>query len=171
MAEGIGLAASVIAVLQITNSVISVCYDYTAAAQGASWELPQIRAELDSLRTVLQTLEPLAKQAELANATGTRTSTLALLCGTEGVLEKCLRELKRLDEKLKSPSWSDGYGPKRKAVIQVLRWPLQKADTEKALKHIGRYKDILATAVAGDELFVLVLLDIFKLVLIIHAGH
>ena len=156
MAEGIGLAASVIAVLQITNSVISVCYDYTAAAQGASWELPRIRNELDNLRTVLQTLEPLAKQAELANpATGTRTSTLALLCGTEGVLEKCLRELKRLDEKLKSPSWSDGYGPKRKAVIQVLRWPLQKADTEKALKAISRYKDILATAIAGDELFVL----------------
>ena len=156
MAEGIGLAASVIAVLQITNSIISICYDYKAVAQGASWELPQIRTELDNLRTVLQTLEPLAKQAELANpATGTRVSTLALLCGTEGVLENCLRELKRLDEKLKSPSWSDGFGPKRKAVIQVLRWPLKEADTKKALRAIGRYKDILAIAIAADEMFVL----------------
>ena len=156
MAEGIGLAASVIAVLQITNSVISVCYHYSAAVQGASWELPRIRTELENLRTVLQTLEPLAIQAELAYpATGTRLPTLALLGGTEGLLQNCLHEVKRLDETLKSPSWSDRFGPKRKAVVQVLRWPLQEADTKKALKAIGRYKEILAIAITADQTFVL----------------
>jgi len=36
MAEGLGLAASIAAVLQITGSVISVCHDYSSDARGAS---------------------------------------------------------------------------------------------------------------------------------------
>ena len=153
MAEGIGLVASVIAVLQITNSVISVCHDYSAAVQGSSWELSQVRTELENLRIVLQTLEPLAKQAEVANA-APGAPTLALLCGPGGALPNCFLEVKRLDKKLKSPSWSDGFGPKRKAFIQALRWSLKEADTKKALQAIGRYKDTLALAITADQMSV-----------------
>ena len=37
MAEGLAVAAGVIAVLQITNSVVFICYDYNAAATATSW--------------------------------------------------------------------------------------------------------------------------------------
>jgi hypothetical protein len=151
MAEVLGLAASIIAVLQITNSVISVCHDYSAAVQGASWELPQVRAEMEGLRNVLQTLEPLAKQAEFANPiVRTRLSTLNLLCGTSGLLQNCLNEVTRLDERLKSPSWRDRFGPKRKAFIQALRWPLMETETKKALGNIDRFRDTLALAITAD---------------------
>ena len=101
MAEGLGLAASIIAVLQITNSVISVCYDYSAAVQGTSWELPQVRAEMESLRDVLQALEPLAKQAEFTNSVaGTRLPTLSLLLGPNNLLQNCFHEVERLEKNL-----------------------------------------------------------------------
>lgn len=156
MAEGLALAASVIAVLQITNSVLSVCYDYSAAAKDAPWELSRVVAEMESLRSVLQTLEPLAKEAESSDpSAGTRLLTLTLLCGPQGLLQHVLDEVTRLDERLKTPSWSDKFGPKRKAFIQALRWPLNKAETKEALVNIGRIKDTFTLALTADEAYVL----------------
>ena len=152
MAEALGLVASIIAVLQITNSVVSVCYDYRAAVQGSSWELPRVRAEMESLRNVLQTLEPLAKQAEFASpVAGTRLPTLNLLCGLRSLLQNCFDEVKRLDGRLKSPSWNDGFGPKRRAFVQALRWPLKESETKKALENIGRFKDTLVLGITADQ--------------------
>lgn len=156
MAEGLALAASVVAVLQITKSVLSVCYGYRAAAKDVSWELSSVVAEMESLRNVLQTLEPLAEQAELADPNaGTRLPTLTLLCGPQGLLQHVLNEVTRLNKRLKTPSWSDKFGPKRKAFIQALRWPLNKAETEEALVNIERFKDTFTLALTADEAYVL----------------
>ncbi|SLM40588.1 P-loop containing nucleoside triphosphate hydrolase, partial [Lasallia pustulata] len=152
MAEGLALAASITAILQITNSVISVCHGYGAAAKDAPWELSKVNAEMKSLRNVLQTLQPLAEQAEFASPTaGTRLPTLALLCGPRGLLNCCLDEVRRLDERLKNPSWSDSFGPKKKAFIQALRWPLNKPETMKALDDVSRYRNILNLAITTDQ--------------------
>ncbi|SLM33828.1 P-loop containing nucleoside triphosphate hydrolase [Lasallia pustulata] len=150
--EGLALAASIVAILQITNSVISVCYSYSAAAKDAPWELSKVNAEMKSLRDVLQTLQPLAAQAEFASpSAGTRLPTLALLCVPGGLLNCCLDEVRRLDERLKPPSWSDSFGPKRKAFIQAFRWPLNKAETTKTLDDISRYRSILNLAITADQ--------------------
>lgn len=54
MAEVLGLNASIITVLQTTQSVLSVCYDYSAALKGSSWELTKVKHELEGFRTVVQ---------------------------------------------------------------------------------------------------------------------
>ncbi|KAA6411304.1 MAG: hypothetical protein FRX48_04584 [Lasallia pustulata] len=152
MAEGLALAASIAAILQITNSIISICHGDGAAAIDAPWELAKVNAEMKSLRSVLQTLQPLAEQAEFASpSAGTRLPTLALLCGPRGLLKCCLDEVRRLDEQLKNPSWSDNFGPKKKAFIQALRWPLNKAETTKALDDVSRYRNILNLAITADQ--------------------
>lgn len=153
MAEAVALTASIIAILQITSSVISVCYDYTAALQGKSWELSQVKNEMESLQAVLRTLESLARQAQFATlASVTKLSELALVCKPGGLLEHCRHEIERLDKRLKSPSWSDGFGPRRKAFIQALRWPLKEAETRKALENISRFKTTLNLAIDADEM-------------------
>jgi len=135
MAEGIGLAASIISVVQITGSVITICYDYQAAAKDASWEISQIRTELEGLRSVLQQLEPRAKQAELAPPTpDAGCPALGLLCKP---LADCLEILKGLEAKLKTPSWCDGFGPKRKALVQVLRWYISFHSHLRPLCHVS----------------------------------
>lgn len=152
MAEGLALAASVIAVLQLTNSVVSVCYDYAAAASGSSWELTQVTADLESLRGVLQRLEPLAKQVQFArNRSDKVLPAFAGLCKPNGPLEVCLKEIQQLERKLKSPAWAEGFGPKSKALVQSLRWPLKSKDTEKTLLQINRCKDILSLALRADH--------------------
>jgi hypothetical protein len=115
MVEALGLAASVIAVLQLTSSVISICYDYGSAAKGANWELSDISKELEGLRNVLQQLEPLAKQSELAHSAGdAKLQVIGLL---REPLRGCFKTIKDLEDKLATPSWCDGFGPRRRAFI------------------------------------------------------
>lgn len=152
MAEALGIAGSVVAVLQVTQSVLSVIYDYNAALKGASWEVPRVKDEIEGLRNVLQSLEPLMREAEFADpAAGTRLPTLVKLCGPKGVLQSCEEELQRLETKLKPSGWSKNLGPRRKAFIESLRWPFKEAETNKILHRIGRFKDVLALAISADN--------------------
>lgn len=154
MAEGLAVAASVIAVLQITNSVISICYDYSAAATGTSWELPRLMSELEGLRIVLQRLEPIAKQADFSRAMpNAKEPTFIELCKPNGPLLLCCREIECLEAVLKTPDWAAGFGPKRRALVQALRWPLKAKDTEKALEQISRLREDLSFALTADQTY------------------
>ena len=151
MAEGLAVAASVIAVLQVTNSVISICYDYSAAASGSTWELPRLMSELESLRSVLQRLEPLAKQADLSSAVpNAKRPAFIEFCKPNGPLPLCCHEIESLEALLKTPDWAAGFGPKREAIVQALRWPLKSKDIEKALKQINKLRELLSFALAAE---------------------
>lgn len=149
MAEALGVVSGVIACLQITNTVLSVCYYYNAALQGASWELSRIQKEMEDLRTVLQALEPVANATVSSNQA--QLPTLALLCTPQGPLETCLKEIGRLQEKLKPPEWTKNHGRKRTALVQSLRWPLKEAETIKILETISRIKETLQLALGTDH--------------------
>ena len=154
MAEGIAVAASVIAVLQITNSVISICYDYSAAANGTSWELPRLTSELESLGRVLQRLESLAKLADLPQAVpDVKLPAFKELCKPKGPMPLCLSEIESLKAALATPDWSAGFGPKRKALVQALRWPLKAKDTEKAREQIRRFRELLSFSLTADQIY------------------
>ncbi|KAL8765077.1 MAG: hypothetical protein Q9209_007738 [Squamulea sp. 1 TL-2023] len=151
MAEALGLTAGIIAVLQITQSVLSVCYDYSAALKGASWELTKAKDELEGLRSVLQALEPLMREAEVTDpADNPKMPTLEALCRPGSVLQTCAAEMQQLEKKLKVPGWSEHLGPKRKAFLQSLRWPLQEGETRKTLERIARFRDTLGLALDVD---------------------
>lgn len=152
MAEPLSLTASIITVLHLTQSVLSVCYDYSAALKGSSWELTKVKAELEAFRNVLQALEPLVREADLSISAPSGTlSTLKNLCGPEGALQSCQEDLQYLEKKLKGPAWTDDLGPRRKALLQVLRWPLRENDTKKIIERLARSTSTLALALNVDH--------------------
>ena len=113
-----------------------------------------IDVRLESLRSILQRLEPLAKQADFSSATPTtRLPAFIELCKPDGPLPLCCCEIEELEAVLKTPNWSAGFGPKRKALVQALRWPLKSKDTEKALKQINRLREILSFALTADQTY------------------
>jgi hypothetical protein len=155
--DGLSVAASIIAVLQAANAVVSVCYDYRAAVKDSSWELPRVTEEVKGLRNVLETLESLASDLEKPGSDAkSRLPTLQLLCkpktGNEGgLLAMCLEELNNLKKKLAPPKWAGSAGSKRLAVTQALRWPLKESETNKTLESIGRFRDMLTLALTADQ--------------------
>ncbi|MCJ1357579.1 MAG: hypothetical protein MMC33_007575 [Icmadophila ericetorum] len=126
--DGLSIAASIIAVLQAANAVISICYDYSAALKDAPWQLSKITAETKTLRNVLETLENLAAKAKGGDpAAASRLPSLTQLCEPiVGALPMCLVELDALNKKLAPPGWAGPSGSKKAALTQALRWPLKE---------------------------------------------
>lgn len=157
--DPLSITASIITVLQATNAVISVCYDYNAALKGAPWELSKVMDELKGLRGVLENLAKVTKAAADANpASQSRLPTLELLCDStsgSGPLISCLDEINRIKTKLSPPSWSGKDGSKRQALMQVLGWPLKEQDTRRSVETIGRLKSTLTLALTSDQAWVL----------------
>ena len=155
--DALSITANVIAVLQISHKIISICYDYASAVKGSSWELQRVTEEVQSLRNVLEALANLARKAEGASPTEeSRLPTLKLLCEPGvGPLSRCLLLLETLESKLAPPSWGGSVGSKRRALIQALGWPLKEGNTKKTLEEIARFKATLGLAVAADHAYVI----------------
>ena len=151
--EPLSVTASVIAVLQAAEAVISVCCNYRSAAVGSSWEVPRILEGTRNLRNVLRILEEIADKAETGAKGGhSDLPALAQLCdpGT-GSLVQCLETLLSLEKRLTPPSWSGPEGSRRSNMVQALSWPLKKAETEKTLEKIEGFKSTLNLAVSLDQ--------------------
>lgn len=144
--DPLSITASVLALIDATHSVISICHNYTAGVKGADWELPRIIEEVESLRGVLQGLERLAKQAENADpAAVSKLPQLRRFCTPEtGTFALCLSEIQALELKLVPPRWIGESGSKRSKLIQALGWPLKKASVKETLENIGRLKATLS---------------------------
>ncbi|KAI0379596.1 hypothetical protein F5Y04DRAFT_290200 [Hypomontagnella monticulosa] len=167
--DPLSISASIIAVLQATNSVISLCYNYRAAAVNSSWELSRVIKLATSLRNVLEDLETLASDTTEDTRQGSisQLQTLRLLCRIEagserGVLIICLEELNDLQKKLSPPGWVGPVGSKRMALVQALKWPLKESDTKKALESIGRLRDTLNLALAADQTLLLKINEVVR---------
>lgn len=88
MAEVLGVAASVIAVIQLTGKVVSLAYEYLGGVKRASDDLRNLVNELHALGGVLIAMKDFAD----ANP---ESKTLELLNGQGGPLPGCLQELQR----------------------------------------------------------------------------
>lgn len=154
--EPLSVTASVVAVLQAAEAVISVCCNYRSAAVGSSWEVPRLLEGTRDLRNVLRTLEGIADKAETgAKAGNSDLPALAQLCHPKtGSLVQCLETLSSLERRLTPPSWSGPKGSKRSNLMQALSWPLKKAETERTLERIEYFKSTFNLAVSMDQTYV-----------------
>jgi len=142
MAEPLSLAASIIAVIQVTSSVVSLCYDYRSSVKNASKEMKQLTDEITSLRDILETILKLVDDG----ASHPQLSTLQILTKKDGLLLKCKAEMEIVQSDLK-PSPSGGL----RAMARTLKWPYAKGDVEKKVEQLNRLKSSLTLALTTDQ--------------------
>lgn len=151
--DPLSVTASVIAVLQAANTVISVCYDFRAAIKDQPWALTRITNSINELRLILSRLEQVANESE-SNFDETnlaRLTTLKVLCQEEGAISNCLTELKKLEKKLVPGSWAGKDGSKRRALIQSIGWQFKGKEAEEMLQRLEGYKSTLNLAITMDQ--------------------
>ena len=106
--------------------------------------------EVKDIRNILENLERLAEPLDEKDTK--RRRAFELLCEPEtGPLDRCLRELTILEEKIATPSWLGKSGLKRRAIMQVMGWQLKERDATVCLERIQRCKTTLALAITVDE--------------------
>ena len=137
MIDPVGLVGTLIAIIQICNSVVTVCYDYRVGVRDAPQDISRILDEVASVGSIAQRL---LKMAE-ADQAGVMPS-LQAISGADSTLSNCLAELESLKTRLKVG--------KKTAWKTALAWPLKRSDAERALQSIGNMKSTLQLALSAD---------------------
>lgn len=138
MAEAVGVAASIIAVLQITSTVI----EYLNDVQEATSERFRLLAEVSSMQTLLRLLETRVTQAVETDA----HATIQVLAGTDRPLQLLQKLLEHLVKKLQ---------PKDKAhkkIGSALKWHFSKESVQNMMQQMDRLKSMFIAALANDQL-------------------
>jgi hypothetical protein len=143
--DPLSITVSVVTLLQATNAIVLLCYNYASAAKGAARTIGGVIDEMKTLRSVLESLEQLLRSDQDTEPSDTISlTTITALCNQEdGPIAK---ELKILEEKLRPPGWASQDGSRRKALMQFLTWPLKEGETTKTLQNIERLKSTLDLA-------------------------
>ena len=140
--DPLSVTASVIAILQISGAIITICYDYRSRIKDAQKEASRIINDLNSLRHVLDSLFVLLEDE--SEHKPVQRSALDKLVGDDGPLGRCLVELNVLEKKLKP---KEGW---RAAKASIL-WPLNNSDVKKVLQDIDSTKSTIQLALAADQ--------------------
>ncbi|KAF2092965.1 hypothetical protein NA57DRAFT_10921, partial [Rhizodiscina lignyota] len=141
--EAIAIGASIIAFIQITESVIKVCKYYISTCEDAPSDIRGILVELSSLKAVLENLEFLSTSHKEP------AKPLQELKRPNGVLDECLHCVGELEGLLHTEQ-TEGLRRKRQKLQQALAWPLKEQKARKLLARISNYKSMITLAISGD---------------------
>jgi hypothetical protein len=121
--EGLGVAASAIAVVELCAKVASLCVQYSRDVTSAKNDTTRLQGEVKSLRDVLGEVEQLLDGPDGAKLSASQKVLEALRDG--------FSQLKTLDERLNP-------GKARKAVsfigVRALRWPFESKEVDKVIR-------------------------------------
>jgi hypothetical protein len=138
--DGLSAAASIIAVIQISEDVVSLCSQYLKAVTNANSDIVRLQGELSSLKPVLEGALKL-----LDGPTGARLETSLLLHGLRG----CYSQLKDLETNLK------GNGKRMRYLgLRALKWPFESKKVENAIQTLSKFRDTLSASLDIDQTYV-----------------
>ena len=141
--EVVGATSAMITVIQITASLVSICYDYQSGTRHYPKDIITITNELQSLRNVLERLVGMTNSQDDTDSIA--LPVLDSLNSPGGPLEICKIELKQLLLEL-APA-----GGRLKQVRQALMWPLMEKDVQKKLSILARQRGLCQLALTADQ--------------------
>jgi Fungal N-terminal domain of STAND proteins len=150
--DPLSITSGVIAIIQIANTVISVCKDYVTSVTDAPKDLRTILIEVGSIKCVLETLELLVSKDD----DGGISIILQRLQSSDGPLEGCKQALTALNQLLPAAAERRADGKRRKALLSLtsLAWPLKESKACKLLEDIGRHKTTISLALVTETVCV-----------------
>lgn len=140
MTEVIGLAASLVALVQLAGQLTCVGYGYIGAVKRAPKDLRQLVDELHSLGKILISLQDYAD-------TNPQSTSLQKLNEIDGPIKGCINELNELKPKLEPKGGFRGF-------VAGLKWPLKETETTQIISRIERHKSLFIFALTADQMYI-----------------
>ncbi|KAK4214916.1 hypothetical protein QBC37DRAFT_420170 [Rhypophila decipiens] len=135
------VAASIIAFIQLTDTVIRVCSHFIGNAKDAPRDMVIIASEVTSLRAILSCFH----QDELHPRTA---EALPTLFAPSGPIQACYKAISALERLL--PKVPDDATRKTSFNLSDLSWALKDSQVRKLLAEITLHKSTLLLALTGD---------------------
>jgi hypothetical protein len=144
--DGLSAAASVIAVIQISEEVISLCSQYLKAVKNAKSDIVRLQGELSTLKPLLEGAQ---KLLEGPNAARLETSR-PLLDGLRG----CYSQLKDLETKLKDYLKTEDEGKGMRLFgLRALKWPFKSKKVDTVIQDLNKFRDTLSASLNIDQTY------------------
>jgi len=143
---GIGEAASIIAVIDLSAKVGSLCFRYYREVVSAREGVASLQIEIGSLHNVFKRLDTLLQRPDSANLSARPDISRAL--------DDCLDQLNILNKRLdlgKTHKTLSRFG------IRALKWPFESKEVEKIIANLERCKQTISLAFHVDQTYVIVL--------------
>jgi hypothetical protein len=141
--DGLSSAASVIAVIQLTGSLVKLCGGYIREVRNAGEEILTLQRAITGLQDILQDLY---NNLQMNNAKALPTSSRL-----PSDITACLSDLQALEAKL-----DPGKGKKLvgRIGLRALKWPLKRTEVEDLTQNLERYKSSFLLSLQVDQTYV-----------------
>ncbi|KAH7111546.1 hypothetical protein EDB81DRAFT_355668 [Dactylonectria macrodidyma] len=140
MAEAAGLAASVIAIIDLSAKVAVLCLDYSTTVSNARADITRLRSRLYDLGTTLQGVRHLFDDPS--------SQALATSRKLVDSVDGCTSELVQLQSRLDP-------GKARKAMrrfgIRALKWPFDSKEVSDIVSNLERYERTITLGLQIDQ--------------------
>lgn len=145
--EPLSITASVVAVIQISSKIMSICSDYIRDVKDAPSDLQKIMLEVAALKGIFEALRLLIPPKDDANAAGSQQSYFFLSDSVDG----CARELQCLESLFPKPDDCSSGVKRRKCLpsLSSLAWPLKAHRAKKHLENLLQYKTTVSLALTA----------------------
>lgn len=141
--DGLSSAASVIAIIQVTGSLVKLCGGYIQEVKDAQDEILSLQWAIKGLQRTLQDLQ---KLLQCDNRQALPTSSQLV-----NTIIDCLSNLRALEAKLNP---GDGKKLMRKMGLRALKWPLKRAEVQSMIQNLERYKSSFVLSLQVDQTYV-----------------
>jgi hypothetical protein len=147
--DPLGITAGVIAIIQISTKIVSVCSDYIRNVKGAPSDLQRIMLEVAAVKGIFEALSlllPLADHTDsAASQQNDNENSYSFLRGS---VDGCARELTALEALFPKAEDRSSDGKRRKCLpsLSSLAWPLKAHRAKKHLDDISQYKATISLA-------------------------
>ena len=138
--DGLSVAASLVAVVQLSAQVFSLCQEYYIGVKHARDEIQRLSNEVLAIHEILEKISDL-----LDGPDTTKFSTLALLDKKNGPAQQCAAQLQEIKTQL------DPNEGMRKLGRRALKWPLKSDNVNKMVLALERYKSTFTLALTTDQ--------------------
>lgn len=145
--DGLSAAASVIAVVQLLEGVVTLCCRYGKAVKNAKYDIERLSGELDSLKTILGDTQEL-----LEGPNGARLKTSQAFCDT---FQDCSSQLGELESALKD-KLENGKRARMMTSFgfRALKWPFESGKIDSAIHNLNKFRETLSAGLNIDQTYV-----------------
>lgn len=144
--EGLGAAASVIAVVELVAKVGSLCLEYSSAVKSARSEIERLQKHIENLRITADDAQKL-----LQGPHGVQLETSQKLHKT---LTDTRLQLDEIATKLEAKLYT-GHTKTlmRRMGLRALKWPFESKDIDRIIASLQRDRDSFAVALQIDQTY------------------
>lgn len=141
--DGLSSTASVIAVIQLTGSLVKICGGYIQEVKYARDDIVTLQGAITGLQGILQDLQKFLQSHD--------DKILPTSSRLVSNITNCCTDLRALEAKI-----NPGSGNKlmRRVGLRALKWPLKRTEVEGIVQNIERYKSSFTLSLQVDQTYV-----------------